>query len=183
MRKVAMHRVLRDAVDFTLIGVRRRNIRIEVEIPPDLPDCHVDGRLLEQVIWNLVLNASQAIEGENRPGVVRISARVEDGYVVVRVGDSGPGIPADRRDRLFEPFFTTKSAGMGIGLNFCKRVVSDHGGILEAGDSDLGGAEFRFSVPVGDRRRAPRGGAAKEGAAGRPGPAGIEGAAAREEAL
>jgi PAS domain S-box-containing protein len=156
MRRVPMHRVLKDAVDFTLIGIRRRNLRIDVEIPEDLPECHADGRLLEQVIWNLVLNASQSIEESGLPGVVRVSAAVEGGDVVVRVGDSGPGIPGEIRERLFEPFFTTKAAGMGIGLNFCRRVMTDHGGTLEVGDSPLGGAEFRFSLPVGERRRASR---------------------------
>jgi signal transduction histidine kinase len=68
--------------------------------------------------------------------------------VVIRVGDSGPGVREEDRGRIFDPFFTTKATGTGLGLSISSRIVADHGGSIDVGSSRLGGAEFRVRLPV-----------------------------------
>lgn len=108
-----------------------------------------DARRLEQVVLNLVLNASQAVGGA---GTVRISgARVtaDDGTPAARLvlSDDGPGIPPEDLDRLFDPFFSGRG-GTGLGLSVSFGIVAAHGGTLTARNLPAGGAEFTLTLPV-----------------------------------
>jgi len=102
---------------------------------------------LGQVFLNLILNAQQAIEG---PGRISVSSGVEDGLVVVKVSDSGPGLPDGCRDKLFSPGWTTKSEdeGTGLGLYISRRIVERHDGTIEAGNDESGGAVFVVTLPA-----------------------------------
>ena len=99
---------------------------------------------LRQVLVNLVRNAAEAAGAGGRV-VVRLSEA--DGAAVVAVEDSGPGVPADRRDRLFEPFFTTKPRGTGLGLAVSRAIARAHGGDLAEVGVPGGGACFALRLP------------------------------------
>lgn len=104
-----------------------------------------DRQLLDEVLANLIRNA---LEAAPRPGRVELAARRgDDGGVVLTVDDSGPGIPESIRGSLFKPFSTTKHDGTGLGLAFCRKVVEEHGGGIEARRSALGGARFEIRLP------------------------------------
>lgn len=75
------------------------------------------------------------------------SSRDED-CLIIKVSDSGPGVAPEHRDKIFGQFFTAKSGGLGIGLSICNRIIRDHGGYIEVGESMMGGAEFRISLPI-----------------------------------
>jgi len=77
-----------------------------------------------------------------------VTSSVEGEGIIITFSDSGPGIAPDVKDKIFDPYFTTKSDGTGIGLSLSHRIVTDHGGALTVGDSDLGGAEFRIEIPI-----------------------------------
>ncbi|MBW1804421.1 MAG: hypothetical protein JRJ85_27270, partial [Deltaproteobacteria bacterium] len=79
----------------------------------------------------------------------------ENGRVVVRVSDSGPGVPEEIRDRIFDPFFTTNADGSGIGLNLVQRIITDHRGAIDVATGKWGGAEFKVKLPI-EKRRNPR---------------------------
>jgi two-component system NtrC family sensor kinase len=102
--------------------------------------------LLNQVVMNIVSNAADALSGA---GVISITTRSNDRDYMIEIGDSGPGVPADLRDRLFEPFFTTKpvGSGTGLGLAIAYRIVEAHHGRIDIGTSPLGGAQFTVVVP------------------------------------
>jgi signal transduction histidine kinase len=100
---------------------------------------------LRQVLVNLVRNAAEAA-GSGGQVEVRVAER--DGRAEVEVLDSGPGIPAERRDRLFEPFFTTKPRGTGLGLAVSRAIARAHGGDLDAGAAAQGGARFALRLPL-----------------------------------
>lgn len=102
---------------------------------------------LGQVFLNLILNAQQAIEG---PGRISVVSGVENGRVVVKVSDSGPGLPDGCREKLFSPGWTTKSEdeGTGLGLFISRRIVERHDGTIEAGNDESGGAVFVVSLPA-----------------------------------
>ena len=136
------------AVEFTATLLRRERITLDRSRLCPLPKCSVDPSLITQVVMNLIVNAAQAMEKIDGKKVVGISSSLEGDRIVVCVSDSGPGIPPALRDRIFDPFFTTRKDGYGIGLSFCRRVISEHGGILNVGTGPLGGAEFRIEIPI-----------------------------------
>lgn len=126
--------------------------------PPGVTiDCEVDERAtlagragdLNHVFLNLVDNAVRAIGDAGR---VRVRGAVEGAAYVVRVWDSGPGIPKAARASIFQPFFTTRPAGegTGLGLSIARRVVEQHGGTIEIDDPEFGGAEFVVRLPGTD---------------------------------
>ena len=104
-----------------------------------------DAGLLQQVLINLVLNALQATP---RKGWVRISLAQVDSSAVLKVEDSGPGIPHELRSRVFEPFFTTKEMGSGLGLPFVHSIVQQHGGTIAVEDAETGGASLVITLPL-----------------------------------
>jgi len=114
-----------------------------------LPDAVAPARQgeLEQVLFNLLLNAAQAMEGR---GVIQASTEREaDGRIRVRVRDSGPGIPEENLQLIFDPFFTTKAPGegTGLGLAICYEIVHELGGSLAASNHPDGGACMELILP------------------------------------
>ncbi len=103
--------------------------------------------LLNQALMNLVVNAIDAIEGD---GTLRIAAGAEGSAYVIRVEDSGPGIPEELRERVLEPFFTTKPVGQGtgLGLSITYSIVKKHGGTLELADAPGGGTAAIIRLPL-----------------------------------
>ena len=123
----------------------------QVDLICDVPDplrVRCDGNRLEQVLVNLMANAIDAVRGCERK-TIAVRAWEADERVMVRVSDTGAGIPSATRERLFEPFFTTKPAGegLGLGLVISANIVQEFGGVLRAVDVELGAA-FQFDLPL-----------------------------------
>ena len=102
---------------------------------------------LEQVIFNILLNAAQAMRGRGR---IEIAARATGENVVLSIRDTGPGIPAEHLARVFEPFFTTKPAGegTGLGLAISSEIAHELGGTIRASNPPEGGACFEVTLPL-----------------------------------
>ena len=145
------------AVEFTSTQLRRERIALDRSRLGAVPRCPVDSALITQVMMNLIVNAAQAMERMDGDKAIGISSSVENDRIVICVSDSGPGIPPALRDRIFDPFYTTRKDGYGIGLSFCRRVISEHGGTLTVDTGRLGGAEFRIEIPFGPKSAGPRG--------------------------
>jgi signal transduction histidine kinase len=124
---------------------------LTISIAPDAPRVRADREQITQVLVNLVKNALDAARGKSP---VRVNIHVVPcvrGAAFV-VSDNGSGIAPRERERVFEPYFTTKDEGTGLGLAIVKRIVSDHGGTIELGESELGGASVRVTLPAHDGR-------------------------------
>jgi two-component system NtrC family sensor kinase len=138
--------ILRDAAALLAIDAERRGVRLRVK-PGGPPPFPADPAELHQVVLNLLTNAL-AFTPEG--GLVEAEAAVEGDRAVIRVRDTGPGIPAASLPRLFEPFFTTRgSEGTGLGLAVSHGIVRAHGGSIEAGNGPDGGAVFTVRLPLG----------------------------------
>ncbi|MCA8942160.1 MAG: HAMP domain-containing protein [Planctomycetes bacterium] len=125
---------------------KQRRVEVVVDVDEDLPPLTSDPGEWRQVLFNLLRNAIDATpEGTQ----VLVSAALENGRVVVRVRDHGPGFDDDDLDRVFEPFFTKKAPnqGTGLGLAIVDRIVREFGGEVDARNCATGG-ELRVSVPV-----------------------------------
>ena len=109
---------------------------------------------IDQVFLNILANAAQAIPG---PGTITIETRAEGDTAVIRIADTGPGIPAGVIGRVFDPFFTTKPVGegTGLGLSISYEIVTKHGGEIRAESPPDGGAAFTIRLPM-SRAAAPR---------------------------
>ncbi|HSB34978.1 MAG TPA: ATP-binding protein [Nitrospirota bacterium] len=148
LNPVQLNRAVLDAVPLCQRFLRRGRIRLETNLAEKSPECGADSILVELVLLNLVNNAAQALETVKREKTVSIATRLTDSHGVISVEDSGPGVPRGLRERIFDPVFTTKKDGLGIGLGFCRRVAALHSGFLEVCESPLGGAAFRFGIPL-----------------------------------
>lgn len=120
-------------------------VRLRREAPDGLPPVRVDPDLVCQVLLGLLVNAAQAAPPG---GEICLAARSRDGAVELAVSDSGPGVPAELRERIFEPFFTTRPQGTGLGLAVARRIVEAHGGRIAVGEAPGGGAAFTVRLPV-----------------------------------
>jgi signal transduction histidine kinase len=104
-----------------------------------------DRQLLEEVLTNLVTNALEAL---NSGGAIVLTAARRRKKIELAVDDDGPGVPAEISAKLFNPFTTSKPQGTGLGLAFCRKVIEEHGGTIEAVRSPRGGARFEIHLPV-----------------------------------
>ena len=129
--------------------LRRNRIILQSELADDLPIVTGDRIQLQQVILNLLRNASDAmVDVHDRPRQLLIKTKREDGDGVrLTVRDAGVGLPPQSLDSLFDAFHTTKSGGMGIGLFVSRSIVERHQGRLWAEPNDGPGATFSFSIP------------------------------------
>lgn len=110
---------------------------IKIDVVPESLEIHADRQLLDQVLVNLVKNATDAMKDSASPEL-RLCGRLDLGRVLIRVRDNGPGIADDAIEQVFVPFFTTKREGSGIGLSLCRQIMTAHGGEIVL-ESDGGG--------------------------------------------
>jgi signal transduction histidine kinase len=146
---VDLNEAIREVIALSLNDLQGNRVVLRSEFADDLPSVVGDRIQLQQVMMNLLRNASDAMSAiEDRPRhlVVR-TERLEVGCVRVTVQDSGIGIDPQTVDRLFDPFYSTKSAGMGMGLSVSRSIVESHRGRLWAVPNDGPGASFSFSIP------------------------------------
>jgi signal transduction histidine kinase len=142
--------LVRSAMRLASNDARRLEIPVRLDLAAGGRLVEVDRVQLEQVILNLVRNAFEAMDGQQRgEHTLRIeTTSTPAGVVEVAVGDSGGGLPDEVRGRVFDPFFTTKRDGLGLGLAISRRIVEAHGGRLWSTPNRERGTTFRFSLPA-----------------------------------
>ena len=146
---VDLNEATREVMALSLSGLQRNQVVLRAELAEDLPPVTGDRVQLQQVILNLLRNASDAMSTvDDRPRELLIRTERDGGdRVRVSVKDVGVGYQAQAVDRLFEAFYTTKNDGMGIGLSVSRSIIEAHRGRLWAKANDGPGATFSFSIP------------------------------------
>jgi signal transduction histidine kinase len=146
---VDLNEATREVIALTESELNRNGVLVRTQLAEDLPLATGDRVQLQQVILNLLLNASDAMSTvRDRPRQLVISSKRDDAdQVCLSVEDTGVGVDPERVDQLFEAFYTTKSAGMGMGLSISRSIIESHHGRLWATPNDGPGATFAFSIP------------------------------------
>ena len=129
---------------------------VETDFDPSLPMLSCLPGEINQVFLNLIVNAAHAIgevvgKGGNKLGTISISTRAEEGWIEIRIADTGGGIPEAIRDRIFDPFFTTKKVGVGTGQGLAiarNVVVEKHQGNLRFTTEAGQGTTFIIRLPL-----------------------------------
>jgi hypothetical protein len=146
---VDLNEATQEVIALSLSELQRNRVILRPEFADDLPVVTGDRVQLQQVILNLLKNASDAMRAVNdRPRQLRIrTERGTDDQVRLTVQDAGVGLDPQAMDRLFQAFYTTKNDGMGIGLSVSRSIIERHHGRLWAEPNDGPGATFSFSIP------------------------------------
>jgi two-component system NtrC family sensor kinase len=142
-----MQRVLElRSYDFTI-----RNIALDVTLDTRMPRPWVDPDQIQQVFFNVIKNAEQAMIDAHGSGKLTVVTAGDESSVRISIADDGPGIPPEVQRRIFDPFFTTKDAGegTGLGLTICYGIIEEHGGRIWAENQPQGGTAFHIELPVG----------------------------------
>jgi signal transduction histidine kinase len=137
---------IRQGITLGLLDAGRKRVEYRTDLAPGL-FVTADPVQIQQVLLNLLRNAVEAVQDGGRRELEIVSARIGD-EAEIRVGDSGPGLAGEVRERLFEPFVTTKPQGLGVGLAICRGIVERHGGRIWAEDRPGGGTVFCVRLPL-----------------------------------
>lgn len=135
--------------------LQKHRIKLSIEMEPNLPPLFADVVMLEQVVFNLMRNAIEAMQTmpvDKRTLHVRLSRDNEQLRAVI--ADRGTGIAPEQLEQLFKPFYTTKATGMGMGLNICRSIIEHHQGRLWVEPNPGGGCRFIFTVPFSEEPQA-----------------------------
>ena len=144
--EVDLANVVRDSV--AAAGIGQDEVRLTSELPPTLPAVRGDAERLRQLVDNLISNA---IKYSDSGGEVHVEARADDGHVVVRVRDTGPGIAPEHQAQIFEKFGRVAGnakPGTGLGLFLSRSFAEAHGGSLAVDSAPGEGAVFTLTLPV-----------------------------------
>ena len=157
MGEVNLARVLGDIVLLQKEAARRQKVEFTLSLDPSIPPLHGDEQLLTRLFLNLIKNGREAI---SRSGRVEIETKISADYhlttpghrasplVVVRIRDTGCGIPPEELERIFTPYYTTKAKGSGLGLAICQKIVEDHRGFLKISSTPGEGTEVAVWLPL-----------------------------------
>jgi signal transduction histidine kinase len=167
---VALGALIEDLIAFVRPELKGQGVHIKTSLPPDLPSLRLDPGQIRQLLLNLFRNGADAmpdggsltiavgvVPGPPGPSVHAPVASppspprplaFSPSFIEVVVTDSGPGVPAEERERIFEPFFSTKDKGTGLGLAIARQMAEDHGGTLTCERAPVGGSLFRLHLPV-----------------------------------
>jgi PAS domain S-box-containing protein len=143
---------MQDVVDEVLLLLKphldRAKISTQVDLQDDLTEIVGDRMQLQQVVFNLVRNAADAMKAvHDRVRSLRISGWVTEDDMTISFKDSGEGVEPERLEGMFAPLFTTKAEGLGLGLSICKRIISAHRGKIVAERNNDEGLIVSFSIP------------------------------------
>lgn len=147
-----------ELVDFFHPQAERQGVRLRADLEPGGLWASVDVHQLKQAVLNLMLNAAQAMTGQNpnngTPELILKTRREVTGsrdrevWAVIHVIDTGPGMDEETRAKIFEPYFSTKKGGTGLGLPTTRRIVEAHGGTLEVYSEPGRGTDFAIRLPM-----------------------------------
>jgi signal transduction histidine kinase len=147
---VDMNELVRGVIALASNELSKHRVQVETTLAPGLPQVPADRAQLQQVIWNLIVNAAESMDTvTDRARLLGVRSETHDpASVILTVEDTGVGIDPRHNDRIFEAFFTTKSNSIGMGLSICRSIVEAHGGCLSTSPGHPYGSIFKVVLPT-----------------------------------
>jgi two-component system sensor histidine kinase AtoS len=149
LRPTDLNEVMCKILQLMSVSISQAGVQVLQRLCPSMPKIEADGKQLEQVLKNIVLNALQAMpEG----GELLVETRERNGsgkWVELSITDTGMGIPSEKLEKIFVPFFTTKTKGTGLGLSVVRKIIENHRGKIEVRSELNEGTTFNVVLPVG----------------------------------
>ena len=147
--QIDLNQLINEVLTLVQGAVKRHDITVRTELDAAIMPVTGNRVQLQQVLFNLITNAIEAMETVADRTMLVKSERENSGQVRVTVEDSGTGVEPQHVDKIFGSFFTTKVDGMGMGLSICRSIIESHGGRLWASPARSHGAVFQFTLPTG----------------------------------
>ena len=147
---ISVPQVLQECVNVIEPKASERDIKIHIEVPPDiLPTLEADRDKIKQVLLNLLSNA---VKYNRDHGSIELRAWSDDQWVMISIRDTGPGIPESELNHIFDKFYRSKgtektTSGTGLGLSICRKIVESHGGTIEVHSTPNVGSTFIVKLP------------------------------------
>jgi signal transduction histidine kinase len=151
VERVDMNQLIQKSTELIKTQERFDGVAWDLQLTDPSPELRADPGQLQQVLFNLFINAADAMKSSNTPRrtiTIRTAHEQRSGSLRLEVEDTGPGIPAVMLPRIFEPRFTTKTEGHGFGLSTSYRIVTNHGGRIAAANANGRGALFTVTLPL-----------------------------------
>jgi uncharacterized protein len=151
---VHINRSIRDTLSLLKHPLELENINTELDLEENLPRILGHNNRIGQVFYNIIINARDALikrrkEDPNAPCIIKMTTRMENGFIIASIFDSGSGIPTHLKERIFEPFFTTgaQGKGKGLGLSVCNEIMRDYKGRIRVTSKKNVGTTFELVFP------------------------------------
>jgi len=157
-----INRIIEKTVDLVGSHIKKNKIKVHLDLSANVTDIHASPQQLNQCILNMINNAVEAIIGTSRSkngsmartapgGEINIKTDLKERNIIIKITDTGPGIPEEELQHIFDPFFTRKKKmGMGVGLSICHGIIEDHGGVLTAENAPQGGVVMTITLPINE---------------------------------
>ena len=145
-----VNELIRGVIALAHNELAKHRVQVQTALSPRLPPVLADRTQLQQVMWNLIVNAAESMDSVvDRARILKVRSEMhDDANVLLTVEDCGIGIDPQDHNRIFEAFFTTKSSGIGMGLSICRSIVEAHGGSLWVSAGKPHGSIFRVVLPM-----------------------------------
>jgi C4-dicarboxylate-specific signal transduction histidine kinase len=151
MERLDLNEVIREALALAGNEIAKCRVVVKSDLSATAPTVSGDRVQLQQVLFNLIINAIEAVHAvKDGPRELRITSTTDSSVVQVSVEDTGVGLGQEDLDRIFHPFYTTKRDGIGMGLSISRSIIEAHGGQLWVVSRSPRGAIFQFSLPKAD---------------------------------
>ena len=142
--------VITELLEFVRPELDQAGVKIEMNLSPAVPQLKIDPRFIKQALLNLVKNAVAAMPDG---GLLKVDSMRAGNEVVIRIADTGSGIPEQIMDKIFEPYFTTKPFGTGLGLTIVFKIVKEHFGDISVTSREGEGTTVSISLPVPQKEK------------------------------
>ena len=152
IKHINVNSLIPSTLELVSSSLRKKAITVDLDLGQDMPTVSVDAKQMQQVLINLITNGADAIAAKGNIGIKTYVENAhrpdEHDYVVVKISDTGVGIPPEDLSKIFNPFFTRKAEGTGLGLPITQRILHQHGGIIDV-ESVVGkGTTFYVKLPT-----------------------------------
>jgi signal transduction histidine kinase len=142
-----INQVIKEVVDLISSGASELGVNINLALQDNIDEFKFDARQLKEVLINLSQNSIKAI---HEGGDLNINSSGANGNVIIKISDTGEGIPEKNMEKVFTPFFSTKAGGMGLGLPIVQRIIESHGGKISCESTVGAGTTFEIILPMMD---------------------------------